>query len=463
MLDSLRGRLLFWYTAAAGAVIAIFGAMVCYLAWRTRVVDVDTALHARATALVNALRPAPGGTYDLVIPPLPIDVDRAALPYHAIWAPNGTVIDMSSFDAEIVKPRDSGASTRGGHREVALVSSTGPTVLVGRSLEPIYTEISGLAGTVALLGAMSLLLSFAGGWWIVGHGLQPIDRIGRTARSMVEGHFDARIPIDRVESELGELARALNEAFDRLHGSLERQQRFSADASHELRTPLATISTETQWSLARERSLDEYRHSLDVCRRAAVRMEGVVERLLALARARHAADAYRHVPVPLGPLVQSVLQDLRPLADAKALSVSTECSDLVDVVVDGDPDRLFDAVTNVVANAIHYNVPGGRVSVTIRDCLGGGEITVADTGIGIAPSDLPRVFEPFFRADPARSREAGGAGLGLALTRAIVEAHGGRVTCSSQPDHGTAVRLWLASSSGALPAHSGHTDVNPMP
>ncbi len=446
MLESLRARLLLWYTAMAGAVIAVFGTMVCYLAWRTQVADVDAGLRARADTLVQALEPAPDGTFDLTLPPPPDGATLASLPSHAIWTSDGTPIDRSDPDNEVPRPEGPGARTRAGRREVAVVAPSGAIVVTGRSLDAVYRELSALAGTVAALGAVSLLLSFGGGWWIVGRALQPIDRIGRTARTMVEGDFTARIPVERVETELGALANALNEAFDRLHGSLERQQRFTADASHELRTPLTTISTEVQWALARDRTPEEYRHSLDACRRAAARMQNVVERLLALARAEAGAEDDRRVPVALDEIVRLVVDDLRPLADARALRVETRTSPLV---IQGDHDRLLDAVTNVVANAIHYNVPGGHVSISVREVDGGGEILVEDTGIGIAASDLPRVFEPFFRADPARSREAGGAGLGLALTRAIIERHGGRVTCTSEPDRGTAIRLWLARAVSA--------------
>jgi len=441
MLESLRARLLFWYTALTGMVIVMFGTMVCYLAWRTRVADVDSVLRARADVLSEALSPAAGGTFDLALPPIPDVADPATLPYHAIWTPDGTPIDRSDPGLDVPRPAGPGARTRDGYREIAVIAPSGAVVVTGSSLESVHAEVWALAGTVAALGAASLLLSFAGGWWMVGRALSPIDRIGRTARTMVGGDFRARIPVERVETELGALASALNEAFDRLHGSLERQQRFTADASHELRTPLATISTEVQWALSRHRTPDDYRRSLDACRRAAGRMQNVVERLLALARAEAGADDDRRVAVTIDTLVLSVVDDLRPLADARALELHTETTPLV---VHGDPDRLFDAVSNVVANAIHYNVPGGKVTVTVRAVDGGAEVAVEDTGIGIASVDLPRVFEPFFRADPARSREAGGAGLGLALTRAIVEGHGGRVTCTSVTNQGTAIRLWLA-------------------
>jgi signal transduction histidine kinase len=257
---------------------------------------------------------------------------------------------------------------------------------------------------------------------------------------MVDGDFSARIEVDRVETELGQVAQALNSAFDRLHESLERQQRFTADASHELRTPLSALSTEAQWALSRERSAEVYRESLAACLRSADRMRSIVERLLALARAEARAEAPRAVAVPLDELVRRVADDLAPLASRRRLRVSIAAEP---VTVQGDPDWLTDAVTNVAANAIQYNVDGGQVRLTLERRDGKAELSIADTGVGISAADLPHIFDAFFRADPARSREAGGAGLGLALAKAIVERHGGAIRCDSRPGEGTTVRITL--------------------
>jgi signal transduction histidine kinase len=260
---------------------------------------------------------------------------------------------------------------------------------------------------------------------------------------MVEGDFAARIPIGRLETELGQLARALNEAFDGLHDALERQRRFAADASHELRTPLAVISTEAQWALGRERSSGEYRQALEACGRASARMQNVVERLLKLARAETLPAPACREPVRLDELTRDVVHDMRGLAVARGLDIVV---DTQAVTCLGDRAPLQDAVTNVVANAIQYNVEGGRVCIGVRATGEHAEVVVTDTGIGISADHLPLVFEPFFRADPARTRAAGGSGLGLGVTRATVRQHGGDVVCESAPGRGTTVTIRLPSS-----------------
>jgi signal transduction histidine kinase len=444
MTESLRARLLVWHTTMLAGVIVTFGGTLCYLTWRARVADVDASLARRADVLQRALLPAPGGTFDLTLPVQPAPADRP-VPYHALWTSDGRLIDRTDPDLSLTRPTATGLRTRAGHRELITRTPTGEWILTGESLAPVRDEIWALATMLLGLAAGLLALSISGGWLFAGRTLAPIDRISRTARRMIDGDLSARIPVDRVETELGQVARALNDAFDRLQASIDRQRRFTADASHELRTPLATLSTELQWARSHERSTTEYRESLEVCARASARMLAVVERLLALVRAE--AGVTDHVvPVRLDTLVEQVVRDLQPLATGRQVVVTTEADPLTAM---GDPDRLMDAVTNVVVNAIRYNVEGGRVSIVLRQRDGAAELTVADTGVGIAASDLPRIFDPFFRADPARSRDAGGAGLGLAVARAIVERHGGEVVCRSEPNRGTTMSIRLPAGRAA--------------
>lgn len=436
----LRTRLLAWYTAILAAVILGFGALVCYATWRSRIADIDDQLRSRAQLLAAALVPIDGGTFDLIMPPQVRAAGTADGLAHALWTPAGEPIDRSDPDLRPPPAAADGAATREGRREVVLRTASGAVVTVSRDLAEARGDLSALAIIIAGAGGAALLVALAGGSWFAGRALAPIDRISRTARAMVDGDFAARIPVDRVETELGQVVSALNSAFDRLHASLERQQRFTADASHELRTPLAALSTEAQWALSRERPPQTYRASLQACLRSAERMRSVIERLLALARAEAGADTPRRVDVPLHALVQRVATHLEPLASQHMLRISVAAEP---VVVSGDPEWLTDAITNVVANAIQYNVDGGEVRMTLQRRNGRAELAVADTGVGIGAADVPHVFEPFFRADPARSRDLGGAGLGLALARSIVERHGGAITCRSQLGVGTTVQITL--------------------
>jgi heavy metal sensor kinase len=443
MRESLRGRLLLWHFAVLATVVALFSALVSLAVWRSRIAGIDTDLQAEAAVLVNAVKPAAGGTIDLTL--APELRSRGAASYYALWAGDGTLIDRSDAVRELPVPTGSGIRTRQGQRELLVEAASGVIVLVGRDLSELRRETWSLTATLLGVGGVVLALSVGSGWLLVGRALAPIDRINRTAQRMIDGDLAARIPVDQVETELGQVGRALNDAFDRLRSSITRQKRFTADASHELRTPLATLSTEAQWALARARSPEAYRESIEVCLRAATRMQATVERLLSLARADDprtlaAAD------VDLDEIVRRVLDELKPLADERRIAPIYSGQR---AIVRGRVDEIREALTNVIVNGIRYNVEGGSLRVTLEQDASGAVISVQDSGEGISPRDLPFVFDPFFRADMARSRDAGGAGLGLAITRSAIERHGGSITCASEPGRGTTFVIRLPDGRAA--------------
>jgi heavy metal sensor kinase len=443
MLSSLRARLLLWYTLILAVVIATFAGTVCYLFWRSLVADIDAGLRASATALVEGLRPTASGDFDLV---LPIEYRQApgviapALTYYAVWNRDGELIDRTAGDFDIPKPAGPGIGTRDRRRELTVMGASDALVLVGRDLADTGRDVLAFAGMAAAGGVAALILSLLGGWFLVGRALAPVTRISQAAAAMTAGDFAARIAVERTENELEQVALALNQAFDRLHLAVENERRFTADASHELRTPLATVSAEIEWALSRERSTEEYRRCLDTAQRAANRMRQVVERLLTLARADSAEMMLQRAPVGLAPVVSDALGIVQPLAEQRQISIDTHL-DAATVV--GDRDRLTDLVTNLCSNAIQYNKVGGQVSVEVWPEGNEACLRVRDTGNGISADDLPRIFDRFYRADKARTAHSGGAGLGLAIAKWIVEAHGGRITCHSTLGQGTEILVHL--------------------
>src|SRR5262245_2051201 len=310
MRDSLRGRLLLWHTSILAITIAAFGVAVCYFFWRSILTGLDADLTARARTVAEALRPADAGTFDLDLPQEALrDFQAAEGPrrYYAIRGPHGELIDRSDPEQDVPILSPPAVRSRAGVREAAVHAAGGATVVVGQYTAAEERAVWSLAGTVAGVGAAALALAIAGGWFLAGRALAPIARISRTAAAMSAGDLDARIAVDSTETELGQVARSLNDAFDQLHRALDRQRRFTADASHELRTPLSIVSAEVEWALGRERSATEYRTSLEACQRAAARMRSVVEGLLTLARADAGELMPRRVVVGLGPVVRDVL------------------------------------------------------------------------------------------------------------------------------------------------------------
>ena len=215
--------------------------------------------------------------------------------------------------------------------------------------------------------------------------------------------------------------------------SVERQRRFTADASHELRTPVATMMAELEWALLHDRAAADYKESLEVCQRAGGRMQSLVEGLLMLARADSGQLPVRRSEVRLDRLVSEAAGLLRPLALQQQVTLRVTSTAQT---IAGDPDRLRELISSLVYNGIH-NQPNGIISIDVRLEHDRVVLSVADTGIGIDAVDLPHVFERFYRGERARERAPSGAGLGLALAKWIVDAHGGTIECTSDVDRGT--------------------------
>jgi heavy metal sensor kinase len=262
-----------------------------------------------------------------------------------------------------------------------------------------------------------------------------------TARRISAEDLSQRLHGANVDDELGRLASVLNEMLDRLERSFTMVRQFSADAAHELRTPLTILKGEIEVALRGTPSPEEYRRILSSCLEEVDRLTALVEDLLLLAR----ADAGG---VPLGDTVNltGVIADataaLHPLAERAR--VTLRVNPAAPATVRGNDAMLFRALFNLTENAIKYCSDGGEVTTELTQHNGHVLITVRDTGPGIAAADLARVFDRFYRGDPARTR--GGAGLGLALTKSIVELHGGRISVESEPGTGSAFRITLPSA-----------------
>jgi heavy metal sensor kinase len=250
-----------------------------------------------------------------------------------------------------------------------------------------------------------------------------------------------RINVAEAESELGQLAGVLNSTFARLEAAFAQQQQFTSDAAHELRTPVSVMLTQAQTALNRERTAPEYRETVEACQRAAQRMRRLIESLLALARLDAGQEQMKQLDFDLSSTVRDCIEMIRPLADGRGVKIS---ADLQPLKISGDSERLAQVVTNLLTNAIQYNLRDGEARVKLEPQDGMAVLTVSDTGQGIAAEDLPRVFERFYRAD--KSRSTGGNGLGLAISKAVVEAHGGTVEAASGENVGATftVRLPLA-------------------
>ncbi|RLT09955.1 MAG: HAMP domain-containing protein [Planctomycetota bacterium] len=382
--------------------------------------------------------------------------------YYIVWDRDGVILQRSDFAPQVkfenlYKGWNSlpvrTVQSRGWLREVTHCTSFGNHVLVGRSIQGDVASQHGSGWLLAACGWLVLTLGVVGGGWLSGRALRPLASMSVTAKNISVENISQRIDLAETDSELGQLALVLNQTFDRLQSAFEHQLRFTADASHELRTPLAVILSQTELTLSKPRSSDEYRTALETCQRAGRRMRSLIDSLLLLARFDAGHPELQRGSVDLAEVANESVELLRPLADERKITLRSE---VLPMSVVGDRDRLGQVVTNLLANAIRYNQEGGHVEVRVERVNGHAIVSVSDNGIGIPTEELPHIFERFYRVDKARTRVEGGTGLGLAICQSVVEAHGGQITARSEPEHGTTLEVRLP-----LPPETGKDLQNP--
>jgi heavy metal sensor kinase len=364
--------------------------------------------------------------------------------YYLIWSPDGEELMRSTnAPSELVMPTDhEWTRTRGVLRET-FDPVPGPrpdyVILVGRSIAPELKELHRMLWKEIAWAGWMLFMGLFVGWFISSRALRPISEISSTAMKISAGDLSQRINVAEAESELGQLAAVLNSTFSRLESAFAQQRQFAADVAHELRTPVSVMLTQAQTALNRERDAASYKQTIEACERAAQRMRKLTESLLALARFDAGQEILNRLRFDFSQTVGECVELVQPLADATRIKIRCDLSPLE---ITGDPERLAQVVTNLLTNAIQYTKPNGEVRVKLESQSGVVLLTVADTGQGIAAVDLSHVFKRFFRADQSRTG-AGNAGLGLAIAKAIVEAHGGMIEVASQENVGTTFTVRL--------------------
>ncbi|MBV8880636.1 MAG: heavy metal sensor histidine kinase [Planctomycetaceae bacterium] len=288
--------------------------------------------------------------------------------------------------------------------------------------------------------AISLAVCAVAGHQIARRGLRPIGRISEAAGRIRSTTLHERLPSD-FPAELGGLARTFNDMLDRLQESFDRLSRFSADIAHELRTPLNTLRGEVEVALGKARSAEEYRDTLGSFLEEAGRLTRLIESLLFLARAEDPKMDIRRESLEMSGELRSLAEFYEAAAAERGVTLTAASAE--GLRISADRSLFQRAAGNLIDNALTHTPKGGRILLRAERDDGRVRVEVSDTGPGIAPEHLPRVFDRLYRADRSRSASTGGSGLGLAIVKSIAELHGGKAEISSEVGKGTRVSLLL--------------------
>ena len=470
--QSLRFRIQLWH----GLLLAATLTSLSLAAYRYQSADtmrrVDDELREYGRFLRNRIAPPPRRQDDS--PPNPGMPGDFRLPglhgamldggvgsgiYYAVWRSDGSLLAHSTnMPADLEKPRPEFGErhprgperggrrgdpfgterTRGNLREVYQFTPGGDCLLVGRSIERDTAALMRYADWLIAISASVLALGLAVGWWITTSAIRPIGLIVSTAKRIASGELGERILVTQKNSELGHLSLVLNETFAQLEESFLRQSQFTADAAHELRTPVTVILTQAQHALTRDRDPATYKQTLEVCISAARRLRQLTESLLELTKV--GGIPLQQEDSDLADLTRDVIDLLQILADERGVTLVGVLDSAPCRVV---PDQISQIVMNLLTNALEHTPSSG--SITLRTGIDSNHtfFSITDTGPGIASSHLPRIFDRFYRIDDSRNRRTGGAGLGLAICKAIADAHGATLEVTSHEGEGCTFTLLI--------------------
>jgi len=316
-------------------------------------------------------------------------------------------------------------------------------IYVVASREPYLVALGALAAAAALLLPVAALSAGRAARQAVAAALRPLELVTTETRAIGPAELGKRLTRPTGQAEVTDLADSINrmlERVDRAHRALES---FTADASHELRTPLTHLRAQVQWASAEERSEAEMREALMAMERELERTAKMVDELLLIARGENQQLALARAPFDLKGVVEEVKEITEAMATGRELEVRSTATESAWAV--GDADRTRHILLNLASNAVRYT-PSGSVTFSLRkngDVVGA---SVRDTGPGIAPEHVERIFDRFFRIDQSRSRELGGTGLGLAIARLFAELQGGHITVETVPGAGSTFTVWLPAA-----------------
>jgi len=449
---SIRAKLTLWYLSLATIVLVTFAVAIYLYLSRGLLNAIDTSLSNQADRIAHAVghpseteEPSqPGGL--ILAPQFVSVVDR-----------DGKVADQipdaEGHEVPVIQPALERAANewKPQYDEVSLSPTehvriiTWPArdedgetffVVVGQSLREVQRAQKQLVVLLAIANPAALLLAGLGGLWLANKALSPVDRLTRAAERIGRSNLSERVEEPRSRDEIGRLAATFNQMISRLEQAFERERQFTADASHELKTPLAVLRGDIEVTLRRERSSDEYRRVLNSSLEEIARVTKLTDDLLTLARSDTDQTVLERETVRLDILAAEACDYMTPLARSAGVTLDFDGPEEA-IVVEGDQKRLTQLLVNLLDNAIKYTSQGGSARLSLSTEDRSAVIEVSDTGRGIPASALPHIFERFYRQTDPRDSRVTGFGLGLAISKWIVDAHGGSIDVESEEGRGS--------------------------
>jgi heavy metal sensor kinase len=454
---SLAFRLGAWYTLLLGATFLLVGATTFYGLQQYLRANLRDSLSRRSTQVEQILAQAPAAVSNIAIAQ---EIEIRVAPEF-----NNRFVRVTRLPATLIfrsgPPADrsfnpSALSAVASQNTVGtaivyaqrLMVRTTPVqaasgnylVELGVSMQSLDEGLARLLDLLALLLPVLIVCAAGGGYWLVNRALRPVDRLSQTAEQMSLQNLTLRLPVAPSGDALERLAISLNNMLGRLRDSVQTSRRFLADASHELRTPLTVIKGELQ-ELTRASHLTkgDVRERVGSVLEEVARLEHLVSGLLVLSRLDAGETQSDWVDVDLAELALSTAEHMRLMAEDRGIEI--DLSELRNAVILGDRARLKQIIVNLLDNAIRFTPRGGCVALRTASDDSGAVLEISDTGIGIPAASIALVFDRFFRVDAARSREDGGAGLGLSIVKSICTAHGAEIDVESLIGSGSCFRV----------------------
>lgn len=401
--------------------------------WRQGITPVGSRLHLTIfSEQEEVLLPAPSLTMPLSALPSPAQIGQRANRSIMWTSPDGKHYRIAAAWANV-------------GREQA------QRVLIALALDVSleYRVLAGYHDTLFITLLIAVLCSAIIGYAVTRRGLSPIRRIAKAANEITSTQLDKKLELEGSPAELRELVLAFNSMLDRLHESFSRLSQFSSDLAHELRTPMNNLMGEAQVALSRVRSADEYRGVLESSVEELERLSRMTENMLFLAHADYSEAI-------ISPACLDAREELEKLAEFYQLAADESGARIIcagNVKVYADPILFRRAISNLLSNALRYSAKGGEIVIEARSETDGSvTVAVKNPGPGISPEHLTRIFDRFYRIEPAREKSRDGAGLGLAIVRTIMRLHGGAVSVASTPNEFTVFTLRFPAAPGAAAA-----------